>query len=105
MSTLLGGILGGAAGGAVVAASREAARYLRRRVRRLGGWHHHRAAHRCDTPSASAGSSDAHASYRAAQVRTYADHLARGDARLREQLRRFEKSDGGQQYQEGDQSW
>ena len=104
MSTLPLNVIAGAAGGAVVAASRETARYLRRRVRRLSR-PKHRATRGPATPSAAAQSSNARAAYRAAQVRAYADHLARGDVRLRERLRRFEQPVNGSEHQGGDRPW
>ena len=47
----------------------------------------------------------AHATHRAAQVQAYADHLAHGDERLREQLRRFEKPIPPPEYRSGDVPW
>ena len=105
MSALLLSVVAGAAGGGVVAASREAARYLRRYARRLGRRRHFRVTRRPHASSAAARPSDAHAAYRAAQLRAYADHLARGDTRLREQLHRFEKPRDDVQYRPGDQPW
>lgn len=109
MSLFLTAVLAGAAGGTVVVVCQPASRWAAR-FRRLIWRRHSRVAAslgaaqaRGDPPDQAY--LDRHAAHRAAQARTYADHLAHGDARLREHLRRFENSTGADEYRQGDQPW
>lgn len=93
---ILQAAVAGGAGGGVVLVGRQVAGGIARVSRRIGGRRKNAEPQAViisttsDTTNAADDYLATHAAYRAAQVRTYADRLAKGDARLREHLRRFE---------------
>ncbi|RNI17026.1 hypothetical protein [Flexivirga caeni] len=115
MSTPLLNLLAGVAGGGIVAVSQHGTQRMCRLVRQVTRRRGPRVVVHLSEASTTTttGDEDAHAAYRAAQVRAFADHLAHGDDRLREQLRRFEMpstaaatgSDDPQHYPGGEQRW
>ncbi|WP_157063523.1 hypothetical protein [Luteipulveratus mongoliensis] len=92
MNSVLADALAGAAGGCVVIAFRYLAGCLARFRRGQHGRDRLRASRYVEP----------HAVVRAGQLRAYADHLAHGDDRLREHLRRFEQPGTPRG---GDQPW